>query len=113
MRRVLDSCERALLPTQDGLTATDVRSYIGARIGLFVGGSTAWKLRSLPEWAELSRAAGCWLHVARVNSRKRILLCSANGVTSIDGTSATRYASTLPLLDGAVRQLGLFHGGTR
>jgi hypothetical protein len=59
-------------------------------------------------WGRLARQRGCYLHVARVNSAKRIALCQDNGVDSIDGTSASKYALTLPLLDNAVRQSSLF-----
>lgn len=49
-----------------------------------------------------------WCHVARVNTARRIAACAAVGATSFDGTSATRYAKTLPLLDAAKRQRSLF-----
>jgi hypothetical protein len=104
MRRVLDECQMALLPVQDGMTVADVEGVIGARVGIFVGGSTAWKLQTMAQWSELARARGAWCHVARVNTARRIAACQAVGATSFDGTSATRYAKTLPLLDGAKRQ---------
>lgn len=112
MRRVLDECQRGLLAVQDGMSADDVRPFIGSRVGLFVGGSTEWKLRTLPEWADLARQAGCWCHVGRVNTVRRIGACTSVGVTSFDGSSASRYAVTVPKLSAAVRQLGLFGGGT-
>lgn len=111
MRPVLDECERALLAVQDGMGVGDVRPFLGERVGLFVGGSTAWKLATMPAWGELARQVGCWLHVGRVNTRRRIVLCQTVGATSFDGTSATRFASTLPLLHNAVRQMPLFAGG--
>lgn len=111
MRPVLDECERALLAVQDGMGVGDVRPFLGERVGLLVGGSTAWKLATMPAWGELARQVGCWLHVGRVNTRRRIVLCQTVGATSFDGTSATRFASTLPLLNNAVRQMPLFAGG--
>ena len=48
----------------------------------------------------------------RVNTQRRIRLCAAAGADSFDGTSASRYAVTLPGLDSARRQPDLFchHG---
>ncbi len=111
MRTVLDESPRALLAVQDGITADDVRPFLGARVGIFVGGSTQWKLDTMAAWADLGRAIGCWVHVGRVNTRRRIARCAAAGVTSFDGTSATRFAKTIPMLDEARRQLAL--GGVR
>ena len=108
MRLVLDETERALLAVQNGLDTADVRPFLGPRVGLFVGGDTAWKLSTLPAWAALGREVGCWVHVARVNSARRIHLCTSAGATSFDGSSASRYAVTVRPLDLARRQLALF-----
>ena len=107
MRRVLDETGRGMLAVQDGMGADDVRDLIGPRVGVFVGGSTEWKLRTMAAWGALARERGAWCHVARVNSARRIRLCRLAGADSFDGTSASRYAKTLPLLDSANRQLAL------
>jgi hypothetical protein len=107
MRAVLDESPKALLPVQDGMEGEDVRPFVGGRVGIFVGGSTPWKLSTMPEWGRLARETGCWLHVGRVNTRRRIARCASAGATSFDGTSVTRYAVNLPMLDGARRQLAL------
>lgn len=107
MRAVLDESPRALLAVQDGMEPADVRGLLGPRVGLFVGGSTEWKLRTMSAWCALAREAGCWAHVARVNTRRRILSCSASGATSFDGSGPSRYAVTTRPLDNARRQLGL------
>ena len=110
MRHVLDESNRALLAVQDGMSVEDVRPFIGARVGIFVGGSTKWKLATLNLWTALGREVGCWVHVGRVNTARRISLCSSTGATSFDGTSASRFSKTVPLLDGARRQLALAPG---
>ena len=46
MRTVLDESPRGMLAVQDGMGVEDVRGFLGPRVGLFVGGSTAWKLSS-------------------------------------------------------------------
>ena len=93
-----------LIAVQDGMVAADLVPHVNERVGLFVGGSTEWKESSLPMWGRLSRESGCWLHVGRVNSQRRIRLCAMAGADSFDGTSVTRFAKTLPPLDNARRQ---------
>jgi hypothetical protein len=94
---------RVLVAVQDGMAPSDVRPWLGARCGIAVGGSTAWKEATARLWGEVSRSADCHLHVLRVNTARRIDLCHQAGAHSIDGTSASRYSKTLPLLDRAVR----------
>jgi hypothetical protein len=108
---------RALIAVQDGMSAADVRGLLGAGVGIAVGGSTPWKLGSLPVWARLSRETGCHLHVLRVNTVRRIRYCQEHGVHSFDGTSATKWAVNIPRLNAARRtptgQTNLFSkGGT-
>jgi hypothetical protein len=98
---------RVLLPVQDGCEDA-VAPLLPAVFGLFVGGTTEWKLSTLPWWAALARRHGKYLHVARVNTARRIRLCQMAGAHSFDGTSVTRYAVTLPKLDEARRQEGLW-----
>jgi hypothetical protein len=75
-----------LLAVQDGMTPADVLPHIGGRVGLFLGGSTDWKLATMRQWGRAARAAGC------------------------DGTSPTRFAISTPKLTAAVRQGHLFGG---
>ena len=93
-----------LLPVQDGMELADVRSLLGPDIGIFLGGSTEWKLYTMRQWGEVARTACCWYHVARVNTARRIRLCQDAGADSFDGSSVTKYSVTLPLLDNERRQ---------
>jgi hypothetical protein len=97
-----------LLAVQDGMTPDDVGQLLGPDLGIFVGGSTEFKLASLTAWGELAAARGCWLHVGRVNTMRRLYLCAAAGADSFDGTSVSRYGTTLELLDSARRQTDMF-----
>lgn len=106
--RLLDTCPRVLLAVQDGHEPGDVEHLLGERVGLFVGGSTEWKeSTTLSTWGPLARSSRCWLHVGRVNTARRIAICSAAGADSFDGTSVSKFASTIRLLDGARRQTSL------
>jgi len=104
---LLGSCGRLLIPVQDGLEPRDISHLIGQNIGIFVGGSTAWKLKTLGQWGQLAARTRSYLHVGRVNTQRRIARCAAAGADSFDGTSVSRFAKTLPELDPARRQGGL------
>jgi hypothetical protein len=104
---LLDRCRRVLIAVQDGITATDLMPLVNDRVGIFVGGSTNWKIETLPMWGELAKNSGCYLHVGRVNSAKRIRLCAMSGADSVDGTSGTRFAVTIPPLSVACSQAAL------
>lgn len=101
---VLRHCRRALLAVQDGMEVDDVRPHLGSDVGIFVGGTTQWKLDTMGDWATVARERGAWCHVARVNTARRIRKCAMAGVTSFDGSSASRYAVNQPRLGRAVAQ---------
>jgi hypothetical protein len=75
---------------QDGQPPADVPwEEIDA---LFIGGTTPYKLSAEAE--QLGREAkrrGLWLHMGRVNSRKRFDYARAIGCDSVDGTSYSRW----------------------
>ena len=98
---------RRLVAVQDGMAPWDVEPLLGPAVGIFVGGSTEWKWGSLPYWAALARRRRCYLHVGRVNTANKIRECARVGADSFDGTSATRFAVTLPMLDAQRRQPAL------
>ena len=100
--RLEHRCRRMLVAVQDGMTRDCVDAWLSTACGIFVGGSTEWKLRTLPYWGDVAAYRGCWLHVGRVNSEKRIVRCHEAGATSFDGTSATRYAENIARLDRAL-----------
>lgn len=59
---------------------------------LFIGGTTKFKLSAEAE--QLGRKAkrlGLWLHMGRVNSRRRFDYARATGCDSIDGTKFSRW----------------------
>jgi hypothetical protein len=92
-----------LLAVQDGIEPEAVEEHVGPGCGIFLGGSTAWKWSSLSRWAAMARVYRCHLHVGRVNSERGIRACRGHGVTSADGTSASRFAVNAPRLGAACR----------
>lgn len=104
----LDGIAPLLLAVQDGMTEKDVASLLSPSLGIFVGGSTEWKLATIMDWGRVAKKRRCYIHVGRVNSVRRIALCHAAGVHSFDGTSATRYMATVGKLDNARRQPDMF-----
>ncbi len=102
LERLKGSPAKLLLATQNGITPDDVREYLSPAVGLFVGGDTEWKLKTVHSWGILARRRNCHLHVGRVNSAKRIDLCARAGAHSVDGTSASMYSKVVPALSAAV-----------
>lgn len=99
-----------LLPVQDGMDVFAVGNVLRAwpGLGIFLGGSTHWKLLTMYGWGMVAASMRRHYHVGRVNSRRRIQLAAEAGAHSFDGTSVTRYSINLPRLDASLRQPRLF-----
>ena len=95
-----------LIAVQDGATPDEVRPLLSKGVGIFLGGTTdrnggGWKISTMGMWGRLAWEVGCYFHVGRVNSAKRIALAKACGADSFDGNSPTMFPCTLPDLDRA------------
>ena len=105
--RLVGRVKRVLVAVQDGISVRDVRPLLKAAprdVGIFLGGSTDWKVANIPVWAELAEEVGCYYHVGRVNTVKRIRMCRYARAHSFDGTSPVKFPKTLPLLDNARKE---------
>lgn len=80
-----------LIPAQDGMLPGDLLPLVGPKVGIFLGGTTPWKLETGAVWGELSKETNCWFHVGRVNSQMRLDLCRSWGAHSFDGSGASRF----------------------
>jgi hypothetical protein len=89
-----------LFAVQDGMTEADLPEGCG----VFLGGSTEWKLATMRSWGEVCARRGLYYHVARVNTQGRIARAKEAGAYSIDGSSASRFAESLPRLQRALAQ---------
>lgn len=100
---------KILLPVQDGMDVFTVSAVLreNPTMGIFLGGSTEWKLKTMLSWGVLAAVIGRHYHVGRVNTMRRIRLAHEAGADSFDGTSATMFSCTLPMLDAARRQPSL------
>lgn len=105
----LAHAKQLLFAVQDGMSSTDVGALLRRvpRLGIFLGGSTEWKLQTLYAWGIVAATLGRPLHVGRVNTVRRIRLCAEAGASSFDGTSATMFSCNVPMLDAARRQPSL------
>ncbi len=95
---------KSLIAVQDGMTPEHVADLVPNVRGLFVGGSSEWKESSLSTWGALKRSTGCYLHVGRVNTIRRLRLCIDAGADSFDGTGPVRFPCTLAKLTAEIRQ---------
>lgn len=98
---------KLLIAVQDGFTVEMVAPFISERVGIFVGGSTEWKLKTARQWGQLARSRGALCHVGRVNSARRWEICERAGATSADGASGILFPCTIPELDDARQRLTL------
>jgi hypothetical protein len=90
---ITDAGQMPAFVIQDGQPSADVPwDLIGC---LFVGGTTAYKLSADAELlVREAKRRGLWVHVGRVNSRKRYDYARAIGADSIDGGSFSMYRDT-------------------
>lgn len=107
MNRCLAVAPLVLIAVQNGMEPADLAPLVGPSVGIFLGGSTDWKLDRMREWGNFCAVRRLHYHVARVNSIKRMALAASCGAASVDGSSASRYAVTLPKLAYAARQMPL------
>jgi hypothetical protein len=54
--------------------------------GLFIGGTTPWKLQTSPAWVEFGHKRGLPVHIARVNGPARLQWSVNIAADSVDGT---------------------------
>lgn len=68
--------------------------------GLFIGGTTAWKLQTSAAWVDFGHKRGLPVHIARVNGPVRLQWAVNIGADSVDGTGWVRggQAKTQKLL---------------
>lgn len=77
--------------TQDGATVDRIPwSDVDA---LFVGGSNRHKDRESRDLILEAKRRGLWVHVGRVNTRRRIRYCLELGVDTFDGTGFDRFSN--------------------
>jgi hypothetical protein len=108
LNRCLSVAPMVLIAVQDGMSPDDLAPLVGSHVGIFLGGSTEWKLATMAQWGQFCAERGIYYHVARVNSIARMSLAISCGADSVDGSSASRYAVTLPKLAYAARQPDFF-----
>lgn len=94
-----------LLPVQDGghgvpdMRLGDVRPEIGPEVGIFVGGSTEWKDRTIRAWGELAQEVGAHCHAGRVNTIDRLERCARGRLQSFDGSGVSRMVKALHFME--------------
>jgi hypothetical protein len=81
------------LVSQDGLTHRATPwTLLDA---MFIGGSTEWKLgRQAASLAGYAKAMGKWVHMGRVNSKRRMAYAYSIGCDSVDGSKFSKFPGT-------------------
>lgn len=104
IRACTDHAPRALIAVQNGIEPVHVGEMLGPNVGLFVGGDTAWKERTMAEWAHLAYRCGSYCHVGRVNSQRRLRLVQMAGADSFDGSGPSRMVKHLEQMERGLKQ---------
>lgn len=83
---------RWYLALQDGMSPQDVEHALCLERfdGLFVGGSTDWKISTSPAWVKFGHERRMPVHIARINGPNRLQWAVDIGADSIDGTGWVR-----------------------
>lgn len=110
MNRCLGSgCPLVLIAVQDGMEPDDLAPLVGPNVGIFLGGSTEWKLARAMDWGEFAATRGVYYHFARCNTETRFKLAHDAGANSIDGSSGVKFSKNVPKLTRWARQRSLFN----
>lgn len=103
---------RLLLVLQDDMKTEDIDPFKKYIYGLFMGGSTDWKLANIPIFSNYCIKNDLYFHVGRVNSIKRLKYCINHNVDSIDGSGPSRFYKVARDMTGYLKdqnnQLKLF-----
>lgn len=100
-----------MMVAQDGAEENDyqaLRSWTSNNIisgGIFVGGTTEWKLNHMSKLVEICQQSNKICHVGRVNSAQRLIQCHDTGVHSVDGSGASRFKPTTMIMTTTMRYL--------
>lgn len=94
-----------LLVAQDGFSYKDAAGIIGPKTGIFLGGTSEFKIKNMIPIGELCKKYGCYYHIGRVNSVKRIRLCSLALAHSFDGSGSSRFLRTSTLLSESLSNI--------
>lgn len=84
------------LAVQDGMTPGEHGAdIIRMADGIFVGGTTQWKLATMRDWATFAHKHGMSVHVGRIGTPDRMVLAHNIGIDSIDSTTWVQRNGTL------------------
>jgi hypothetical protein len=97
--RLLEYKVPLLVVVQDG---SEVNNYKDVHMlldrmdiqGIFVGGTTDWKLSNIQGLSDVCKQHNKHIHVGRVNSVKRLKHCFYADVDSVDGSGMSRFTET-------------------
>jgi len=95
------------LAVQDGMTTDDVAPHIAGFDGVFVGGSTPFKM-TLPDWVSFAHEHGRKCHYARCTSPKRLHWAKSLGCDSIDSSQPLWSWQALRAFEHASKQQEMF-----
>jgi len=101
-----------VLVVQDGMKTEDLDAFKSKIVGIFIGGTTDWKLKTIPYWSQWALENKKLCHVGRVNSVRRLKCCVEACATSFDGSGMARFVELAQRMTNALividKQMTLF-----
>ena len=107
-----DGCEDS--GYKSGINYPTIEGFTSIGIGIFIGGSTEWKIKHGGYISEICERNNVVCHVGRVNSARRVRICNNWGASSFDGSGMSRFTRTAELVSEEIgkinctKQLQLF-----
>lgn len=92
---------RCYLAVQDGMTPENVEEFLRVHEtvrGIFVGGTTKWKLETAHSWACFAHGHGLGCHVGRIGPIPAVSYMETMGINSIDSTTWVQRKSSMDKL---------------
>lgn len=109
--RLIKYRKKLMFVAQDGIEKNNyatVKGMTSNGVGIFVGGSTEWKINNGRNIAKICKDNNELCHIGRVNTAKRLKLCFDWGATSFDGSGMSRFSQTAVIMNREMCQGRLF-----
>jgi len=94
------------LVVQDGMRLENVQAAIGGFSGVFVGGTSDWKLETGSAWVDLAHANQVPCHIGRVGTGRKVRWAIDIGADSIDSSLPLWSEGNLRVFLSALRCAG-------
>lgn len=94
------------IPVQDGMDVEVVKEISDKCVGIFIGGTMAWKFRVGREFADMGKRLGLAVHIGRIGTYSNLIWANSIGASSVDSCNFNRNGK-MELLETWKKQMVL------